>query len=479
MPKKSIRNRVITMSNNKFLVVFIISLLIRVVFFLVISTSPEKYYSDSDSYDYEDIAINLISYGVFSDDVSLPLTPDLYRTPVYPCLVAVIFYFAGKSVAAVILLHIVIGALLSAFMVPLVDALNLSTRVGMIAGLVLAFDPLLILTTFQLITETVFVGIFAFAIWTLAMFFKREDRRWLIAAAVLLAAATLTRPVNQFLPFFLLPLFLLKNGKFQSSLVWKNMLIFTMISMVVPYSWAFRNYLQTSVWTLSAIGDYNLLYYRAMAVIAEEEGLSDDEAHVLLQQQVEDEVKNERLDRAGEIELMRKKATAIFLQYPLTTLYIHAKGFLKVIANPGINLVCIMLGTQEIELDSNGNMRGCNSSGEIGMFGRVLGLFSQMNLVEKLVVAFEISILVGLYLGAAISVWKIISAKKWFLLYFLLSPVAYFSVLSAGGESVSRFRIPFLPFLAVLMGIAFSNVYLVMPEKSQKEMLSTDLGRGI
>lgn len=454
------------MSKKDFVFVFVVSLLIRAALFLAISASPEKFYSDTDSQDYEGIALNLMEYGVFSEETNPPFTPDLYRTPVYPALIAVIYLLTGKSVSAVIFIQIIFGSLLSASMVPLAGRLGFSSRVGRVAGLVLAVDPLLVLTGYQLITETVFVLLLLLAFWALANFFDKEDRRWLAGAAVLIGLASLTRPINQFLPIILTLLFLIKAGKLRFDLAWKNALIFLIISMAITYSWALRNYLRTDVWTLSAIGDFNLLYYRAAGVIAEEEGLTVDEAQARLRQQMADEVEDGYLDSAGEIELMREKALTIFFDYPLATLTVHAKGVVKVFANPGFNLFCIILETQDIGTDAHGNMVGCKSKDGSGLFNQVIGTLSNMNLAEKTAVALEMLILTGMYLGAVNGMWKLFKAKQWFPLYFLLGPIVYFVVLSAGGESVSRFRIPFLPFLAVLMGIAFSNVDPAMDGKT-------------
>ena len=453
------------MLKRDFFILFAISLLIRVALFLVISAHPMKYYSDSDSHDYEDIALNLMDHGVFSDDTTPPLTPDLYRTPTYPVLITIIYSLTGRSVSAVILFHVLVGALSAALMIPLADALNLSRRVGWHAGIVLAIDPLIDLTTFQLITETVFVGFLILAFLLLALYFKKNDLRWLAGSAVLFGVASLTRPIGQYLPVALLPLFFIAGGKLQFRGVWKAALMFLVVSMVITYSWAYRNYSQSHLWTLSAIGDVNLLYYRAMEVVAEEEDLSEDEAYAQLEQEVAAEVQAGNLEPAQEIELMHDKAIGIFAQYPLTTFKVHAKGFVKVMANPGFDLVCIMLETQTIEFDAQGNMSGCSSSGEDGLVGQIVGKLSQMTWVEKSVAVLEMLILAGLYLGVVIAAWKLLRKKQWYLLYFLLVPAAYFSVLSSGGESVSRFRIPFIPFLAILMGIAFSEVYFHTDEK--------------
>jgi 4-amino-4-deoxy-L-arabinose transferase-like glycosyltransferase len=451
------------MTRKNFIALFTIALLIRCALFIFISSQPIRFYSNSDTYNYEQIALNLLKYGVFSGDAQPPLTPNLYRTPVYPLFLAGIYTVTHNSAHVVILLHILIGSFASAAMLWLTDSLKLSPRIGWIAGLVVALDPLITLTTYQMITETLFLGLLIPAIAMFALYFKSRNSYWLAGSAILLALVSLTRPISQYLPIALIPLFFIVATENRRSQVVKNLLLFLVINLVITSSWAYRNYSETGVWTLSAISNKNLIYYRARAILAEGKNISEDEAYQELSQYIQTESQSRNLTTAQQIELMDARAMEVFRQYPVATLKVHLKGLAIVTVNPGVNLFCIMLDDQSLQLDDEDNVVGCTSQSD-GFIAETRDKLGQMNWFGQLVSLFEIVLMAGLYLGSAIGVWKLFREKQWYLLFLLMMLITYFLLLSAGGESVSRFRIPIIPFLAILAGIGFSKSYLLKEE---------------
>jgi 4-amino-4-deoxy-L-arabinose transferase-like glycosyltransferase len=447
------------MIKKDFLLLFVFSLLIRLALFLMIYSQPIKFYGNSDAYNYEQIALNLIQSGDFSDEAEPPLTPNLYRTPAYPLFIAGIYSLTNKSALAVILAQILIGSLASALIPILANSLSLSRRVGWLAGLLLALDPLIILTTYQMMSETVFTGFLVVATIMLALYFRTRNICWLAGSAVMLALTSLTRPISQYLAFALIPLFFISMERAQWRWIWKNILLFLVVSLTITYSWAYRNYSEADIWTLSASGDKNLIYYRARSVLAEGKNISEQEAAAELVQYIQSEVKTHNLTSAQEIHLMRAKAMEIFRQYPMATLKVHAKGFVEVLANPGLNLFCTMLDNGEVRLDDAKNIIGCMSNNNGDFMTLARDKFDKMNWLEKLVSFLEIALLAGIYFGTALGTWKLVRSRQWYLLYFLCILIVYFPILSAGGGTGARFRIPIVPFLAIMAGIGFSRFH--------------------
>ena len=144
---------------------------------------------------------------------------------------------------------------------------------------------------------------------------------------------------------------------------------------------------------------------------------------------------------------------------------VHVKGFVRVMINPGFNLICKTLDDNEITFDSENNIQGCTAGNSDGFISQTIDIFGQMSLIERLVAVWEIFLLAGIYLGAIVGAWKLLQKKQWKLLYLLLVMIAYFSALSAGGVSVSRYRIPFIPFLAILAAIGATKTVTVSQEK--------------
>jgi hypothetical protein len=136
---------------------------------------------------------NLLLHGHFVADGM----PDLLRTPGYPLFLAVTS-LAGLPAAAVA------NVLLSVFNVFLVwrlgRAVSGNDRIALVAAWIFAFEPLSVVFSVVLLSETLFLALFLLSMERLAEFLHRR-RLWVLAVAGLwLAAATYVRPVTYYLP---------------------------------------------------------------------------------------------------------------------------------------------------------------------------------------------------------------------------------------------------------------------------------------
>ncbi len=77
------------------------------------------------------------------------------------------------------------------------------------------------------------------------------------------------------------------------------------------------------------------------------------------------------------------------------------------------------------------------------------------------------SLLLGgaVYLGAGIGVVWLFVRRSWRPLVLLLAVIGYFVAISFGGDAISRMRIPFFPYLAILFGV---GVWAVVPAISPR-----------
>lgn len=434
-------------------IILAVALIIRIGMFSLVAGETAKYYSNPDAYEYEKISLNLLKYGIFADGTKLPLTPNIYRTPVYPVMLAGVYSATNGSSTAAVLVQALIGSVAAALIFLLSLKLNLPRSVGVIASFVVISDPLTLLTTFQLITETLFTALLLLAILFLADYANTAKVSSLVLASAFLAASALTRPIGQYLPLVFLPL-VWKSGR-QQHHDWKINLgrtfLFLSISLLLIQAWAYRNYRQAGIWTLSAISDKNLYYYRALDVIAKAENVSEEKAEQELTDYIQEERTKENLTEAQTIALMRQKAVSIFRQYPVQTLEVHVIGLAKVIVNPGLGLICVMLNRQ-------GDLSGCAAGDVSNSLGKLATKFSDMDNLQITMAVWAIVLLFMVYILAGIGVYYLIRQSNWLVLAFSLFPIFYFSLLSAGGESDSRFRIPFLPFLGILAGVGLMNL---------------------
>ncbi|MFN8411076.1 MAG: glycosyltransferase family 39 protein [Anaerolineales bacterium] len=440
--------------NKKYLMyIFLFTLLLRIPVFLHLSAQPIRFYWNSDSYNYELIARNLIQYQTFSGELQPHLTPNVYRTPIYPLFIAVLFYLSNYSVVVTVFIQVLLSCLMPPLMMVLVSTLKLPSYVGWISAGVLALNPLVGLISFQLTTETVFVTLLVLAMLMLSIYLKNRQWGWLLGSAVFFSLASLTRPISQYLPFILIPVFFLAVDKTQWRLMGKGIFLFLIVNILITYSWAYRNYAETGLWTLSAISNQNLLYYRARDVYVEVENVDKAKAVADLRQFIQTEVETKHLTTKEELQLMSRKAIDIFKQNPYITIKVHVKGFLRVMGNPGISLICATFDEQQVALDTGKNILGCEANQNSRLSAQIQESLAKMTWFERIVLAWEVLLLGFLLLASAFGVFQLLRDRQWVVLYFLVVPVVYFALLSSGGESNARYRIPLIPFLAVLAGI--------------------------
>jgi len=201
-----------------FWILFITALIIKLSGYLFVASTPEKFFSNPDAYNYYNIASNLIDHGVYSGSEQPPLVPNISRTPVYPVLMAGVKLLTGDSFSILILAQVLLGSLTAALMVVLAAALRVSPLVGIISGFVVMLDPLTGLTTYQLLTDTIFNFLFVLALVSVTFYFREKKMMWLIVAAITFGLASLTRPVGLLIPIALIPVFILSFLLFQ----WKS-----------------------------------------------------------------------------------------------------------------------------------------------------------------------------------------------------------------------------------------------------------------
>ncbi|MGA2352178.1 MAG: glycosyltransferase family 39 protein [Terracidiphilus sp.] len=203
---------------------------------------------------------NLLLHGCFFADG----VPDLVRTPGYPLFFAITSQWgmAGTAVA---------GAIVSVLSVLLVWKLArtafMDDRIALVAAWIFAFEPLSVLNSIYLLSDTLYVALFLLSLERLAEFLHRRRLRVLVVAGLWLAAATFVRPVSYYLPVaWALGLFLVLVRK--KGLRWKAPAV--LLIGVLPWlaAWQVRNWVETGYSGFASITEVNLYFFTAAEVIA-------------------------------------------------------------------------------------------------------------------------------------------------------------------------------------------------------------------
>ena len=271
--------------------VFAAALAVRLLMSVPFVWNPEMSLpAYGDAIGYHRLALNLAAGNGFSLYPNPPFTPDCFRTPAFPGLLAMLYKLFGPSPFWGILANDILAAA-TALLVFLILARRWP-RGALIGGLLYAFNPLSLVYCQELMTETLFtfslvLGI-ALLFWPAREFawkrragparprillVKREQRfSWLLALAggLCLGLAALTRPVGLYLPLLILPF----AGKRWPAAAGG------FLAAVAP--WFARNWLIYGLPFFSTVEWVNMAYYNGAAVVSAERGITLRQADILI-----------------------------------------------------------------------------------------------------------------------------------------------------------------------------------------------------
>jgi 4-amino-4-deoxy-L-arabinose transferase-like glycosyltransferase len=370
-----------------------------------------------DSFTYLDPAQSLLrGLGFFSG----PEVVETMRTPGYSILLAA---FGARPFPVIVLQHLLNVALSAG--VYLVARRRVSRFAGIVAGLLLAFDAPTIHLANKILTETVFTAVL-FAVFVLAL-----DARKLLVTGALTGVLVMIRPVAIASFAVLAVYFVFRRIR------WQRIAIFICVSLVLPIAWAARNAIQTGVFTVASISGTNLLEYRAAGALAILDG--GDFKAALRRHQDEltargdkEIVENEDVENAGDADhaviarYYARIAWPIIRQHPVAFALLTARGI-------AVNL-----------FDSDADA--------IVLVSRL-----PLQLVRAIVKTFTVALFILASLGVAV-LWR----RDRALAMLIAMTVVYFILMSAGGESEYRFRVPIMPQVVIAAAAALSWIAQVL-----------------
>ena len=189
------------------------------------------------------------------------LVPEVFRPPGYPAFLA-IFETLFHDLRWGLFCQCVLGALLTWVVVSLGWFFGFTRRASLLAGLLWAVHPGLIVYDNLLLTESLFNILSICGLYVAA--FGAAPYGWL-GSGILVGVAGLVRPLALLYEPLLLAISL-KRGQLRWSAALAQLLLVLMPSGV----WAVRNNLAGEGFRVSTVPDINLLYYSAAYAISEE-----------------------------------------------------------------------------------------------------------------------------------------------------------------------------------------------------------------
>jgi 4-amino-4-deoxy-L-arabinose transferase-like glycosyltransferase len=393
--------------------VFAVAFVCRAAVFIPAIADPVRSLSPPDSPEYVTIAQNVAAGRGFSEAASPPYRPDVRRTPVYPSLLAGVF-LTGGGLRLAAFVGIVESAATVAVSASIAAAL-FGAGAGLFCGLLLAVDAISVSYSGLILTEASFTLLLVAGVFALLR--RPQSTAATAVGAALLGAATLCRPAGILLGPASLPVGAWRGGGRRS--IARRYVLVNVIFVAVALLWVARNAVVAGAPTLSSIASVNLYFHRAAAVEARVEGKDVDDVRASWEKQFESMAG--RWTEPEKLEWMTRHAKEVIAQHPFIYVLTTVDG------------MALMLESDADEL--------C----------RVLGLAEGTAAFRAAAVAsaLQLSLLYAAAIGGLAAALR--DPQRRLAALIPLTFIAYF-VLVGGPEAYSRFRVPAMPFIAILGG---------------------------
>ncbi|MCH9647240.1 MAG: glycosyltransferase family 39 protein [Deltaproteobacteria bacterium] len=424
-----------------------ISAVLKVLVWGVVVTQDPARFVYTDSVAYHETTRSLLQAGRFSVSADRPNVPETRRTPGYPIFLAPAYALAGERPAAGIAWQILLSLATILLLFRLTQE-RFSTPVGIAAAGLLTLDAASFSHSLLLLTETLFAFLMV-AMLFCALRFAKGNRGvlWAGGIGLLLAVATLVRPISYYLAPAVAGWILVAAWRRHLS---PQKTCAALLAFLIPVvgllgGWQLRNYRLTGSGDISQIVGLDLLFFRGAKVISLRDGISLEEARHQLGKGWYRELHPETRDFTEEelTERWKEEGLAILAQHPAEVAKMQLVGMAATLGGTGEHTVMRLLGIP------------IPSSGPLGDLFRL----KPRDYLRRWVLERSMSFLVALVLLAFLAVLYWGGARWWWTslrhrrveVFDLCAwgVAAYLVLISAGPESYHRFRVPITPILCL------------------------------
>lgn len=394
-----------------------------------------------DSWMYDNLAKNMLAGNGYSAATEPPYTPNLYRPPGLPAILAAFYALFGSATVGVILFQCLLGTTTVALTFVLARALGFGSAVALVSAFAQAINPLEILYGNVLGAEVYFSPVMILTALCVIRYLRSTRVAYLLGAAALLGLGIMIHPLLVFAPFLLLLAPFLQS----TTRTWRQFGIATaavVLALAPAGAWVVRNAIVADYPGISSVAAVNLLKYKAAGVEAELRGTSREAERDRLTAECERDI-SPTATAGDRLRAWQAKAIPILKGHPLVYLKLHLQGMALELVGPDREyLAWIIYGHRAVDADGQISLDTvAKARSEQPMF--VLEVFWWMALAVQIA-------LTGLLL---IGLGSLVVQRRWALLGGLLLLPAYVLALSGGPEASPRFRVNYLPMFSILTGV--------------------------
>jgi len=453
------------------LYILLFAFFIRFIYFIAIAfLNPDGFYM-YDSYGYWQIAFNVKEYGIFSQSYELPITPDYYRTPLYP-----LFIILAESIQVetypIIFLQIVLGLATCYYAYKLSELITANKFISSIASLLVAIDVPNIVMNNIVMTESLFSFLLIITIYLFVKYIKRNELRFLIFSALFCGLTILCRPIAFFIPFFFSMFLLYVNRRKNTTHTLNNtdsyqdnretfkknrflkILSFLFIVLFTISPWLIRNKITFNHFFMSVIREHDMQNYQAAAVYGEINNRSLAKSQSILRWKTFKAFKGDADKQPYEYaRFIEQDAMELVFSNPTILLKHHAIQFMHFFLKPCRAYIDIQLGNWG---------SGYNTIPKDYPIFKYL--FEHNSKLTISIVLLQLLMLLIMYIASVLGFLYFKKEKMLFYFCLLALLVLCFANLTLPFVTESRFRMPVVPYIDI---IAAAGVYVVK-EKIQK-----------
>jgi Dolichyl-phosphate-mannose-protein mannosyltransferase len=404
---------------------------------VVLTRSGTTALSRPDTDSYLEPGCNLLLHGGFAEAG----LPDIIRTPGYALFLAIVS-LAGPIATA--LTQVFLSALTVVLVWRLARGVFKNGQIALLAAWFFAFEPLFVIYSILLLSETLFLLLFLLSLDRLIEFLRERRLPTLAIAGLWLAAATFVRPVTYYLPIALAVGLALTLASVPG-LRWKAPAV--LLLSVLPWlaAWQIRNSLETGFAGFSSIQAQNLYFFSAAEVT------SRMQHRTLAQVQNELGYNGEQLflarhpesagwNQAQRIEFMRAEADRVLRAHPGLFFITHFEGSMRTVLNPG---AAVLLSMVNAPVDERAFTRERDESPVWAALWMAKTYPAQTVVMAAMAMA-----LLGIYSFAVLGAVR--GGAPAPCLWLLLGVSLYFVCVSGGAIAAARLRLPIMPVACIL-----------------------------
>ncbi len=389
----------------------------------------------SDSPGYHEYALRIVEGRPLGD-------LGVMRTPGYPLIIAVIYSVFGVKPWLVLLLQIA-ASVITLILLYRLTYTWFGRNAAIAAGALYALEPHAILYTAQFLTDTFFAMLFLGSVVVFLRALKTRTSWTFFWAGALVGAATLIRPVSQFLPavFVILGFFFLRQPRL-AALRGGAVLLSAYLIVVGP--WLYRNYHEYGSAQLSSIGGEQLLGWAIPYVETARTGKHISE----VRQEFTDIARRNGLDGTSNPFERSRIQTAVAIDYIKQHPIEYAAGSLRGAFYSFINLdtsgYANLLRLQSNALSSDW-------FGGDSVLVRVRTFIHMKSSGELIIGSLIVVFLSITYLLCFVGVWHLLRNRDYWPVIVVGAMIAY-CLLFIGPIGLARYKLPFIPLYLSIAG---------------------------